>query len=147
MPSFYAFTAPALARSAQLLKQFLLAVAEPGWKNDSDLGVEIAPARAVEVGHSLSRQTEGSAVLGQRWNVEHDTSAQGRDLDLSPQDRFGQRDRYLFIEVVPLALETLVRTGGDDQVEVAVRSAVDARLPLAGGVSAPATLPERRSES
>src|SRR5438128_2374998 len=95
------------------------------------LGIEVALAAAIEVWNAKAGQAEAAAVLCLRRDVEHHPASQRRHLDLTAEHGLSQRNRHIFVEVVTLTLESLVRVDRDDQIQVAACAAVAAGLTFA----------------
>src|SRR5690606_21644819 len=83
-------------------------------------------------GHALAFQPELLAARGPFRNPDPAGRAvERRHLDLPAERRRGHRDRDLAEDVRPVALEERVRLDGEEDVEIAGRTAAQARLAVA----------------
>src|SRR5512134_378172 len=109
------------------------------------MAVQIAGARRAHALDALAAQAEHPPGLRLRRNLHGRLAVEGGDVDLAAQRGDGEADRHLAMQVVAVALEDRVLAQVDDDVEVAGRTAVDARFTLAGEPNAVALVDTRRN--
>src|SRR5687768_12103877 len=120
----------------QFFKELLFFVAQLFRQAGLDAGVEVATgAAAVELRHTQAAETEGTAVLRQRRQLQRDLLVHALDLDFTPEDGHGQRGFDVDVEVIALALEAGVGLHADDEVEISAL-AVEAHATFAGHADA-----------
>src|SRR5204863_8471949 len=100
--------------------------------------VEVAElVRPADGGHAVAFEAEHLSVLRRRRNLQAQRSAADRlDVDLTPEDRRGERNRHMRIEVAAAPLELGMRRHPDAQVEIARMSAAGSVLAFAADADA-----------
>src|SRR5665213_1688022 len=85
----------------------------------------------LELGRTLARNAQGTSVLGARGHRQLDAPVDCRNLDLSAQCRFGDRDRHVDGQVVAIAHKYPARSHPCDDDQVTGLAAAYTTLALA----------------
>src|SRR5579872_918764 len=132
-PAFACWIAAHVVELVEFAQQLLLPLAQFDRRFDGNLDIEIAMhAAAAQNRHALAAQAEltaGLRTLGQR--DFRATAVKRRNFDRAAERGEHERHRGVTIKIVAIALEHLVRLDRYEDVEIARRSAIHARLAFA----------------
>src|SRR6056297_1815309 len=127
-----AFRVVVLAQRLELAQELFLPAGEVDRRLDGQLDEHVAAGPAPQRRHALAPQTHLPAGLRAGGRLDARAAAVDRgDLDIAAESRAGHRDGHAAEEVGVLALEYLVRSHVDEDVEIARRPAAHAGLALA----------------
>src|SRR5688500_18493361 len=122
-----------LAGPLELLEQFLLLGREVGRRLDVDLDVHVAALGRAHDRHAPAAQAELVAALGAGRDVDaRHLAVERRHLDVAAERGLHHRDRHAAMDVRALALEQLVATHRQEDIEVAGGTTARAGLAFAG---------------
>jgi hypothetical protein len=126
---------------AQRFEVLALVVAEVLGELDVDAGEEVtAGGCRAQDGHPFAFETDLAAVLSELRDAERNAAGHGRDFDFAAEDGIGVGDVDIDVEIIAFAFEAVVGEDGDDEIEVAVRSASHTGAAFAGDTDAGARL-------
>src|SRR5258706_10262216 len=97
-----------------------------------DVDVVIAAAGALEELDAFGPQSEDLTRLRAGGDAQRLGAVDGVDLHVRAEGRLGEGDGLIGMDVVIAARELRVRVDGEEDVEIARRTAVEACLPFAG---------------
>src|SRR5438132_4635134 len=116
----------------QALEQLTLFVREHGGDADADVDVVVSAAGALQELHALAAKAEHLAGLRAGRDAEGFRAIDRVRGDLRAQRRLRQRHGLLGMEIVVAAGKFRMLFDRDENVEVALRAAVESSLPLPG---------------
>ena len=99
--------------------------------DDLEHDEQVAAGLARGRGNTLALEPELEAARAARRDRERLHAVQGGDVDLGPQNRLGDADRNLDLEVLPLALEIGMGLDLDRDRQIAGGRSLGTGLPLA----------------
>ena len=115
-----------------MLEETALLFIEGGWDAHGDVDVVVAAAAAVEELHALAAQTEDLTGLRARRNLQRLFAVDRLRSHFRAESGLRHRHALLTVNVIVAARELRMRFDGDEDVEIARRSAVVAGLPFSG---------------
>src|SRR3984885_14348909 len=108
---------------------------------DNELHEQVARIAGAQHWHALAAQPQLAPRLGAFRHADPGLGSIERpDVEFAPQRGLNHRDRHAAIEVGAIALEERVRLYGEENIEIARRTAAHPRLALAGQADASAVL-------
>src|SRR5437868_8197298 len=132
-------------RCRKLLEQLSLLVRESCGDSHADVNVMVASARTLQKLHALATKAKHLIWLCPRRNAQRLRPVDRLGLNLCAEGRLCERDRLLGMDVVIAARELRMFGDGDENVQIARRSAVVTRLPFARHAQAGAFIDTRRN--
>src|SRR5471032_1118703 len=124
----------------EVAQHVLLLFGQLDGRLDGHVAEQVARVAGTHALDALALQTESLARLRALWNRERHLARQRRHFDFAAQRRLGERDRHFAMQVVAFALEHRVRLDVNFHIQVARRSAIGARLAVAGRADAHAVV-------
>src|ERR1035437_5121581 len=124
----------------QLGHQLALGAAELSGHLDQHLHNQVAAAVFVKVGNALAADSQLLPVLSAFRDLDCHLAVDGGNLDLRAQCGLRKADGDYAMQILAVALEKVVRLDGEDNIEIASRSAIASCVAFAGVADACAVL-------